>query len=763
MEKYYIFAKKFRKILLSAAILLAFSVFLFFFAGADFRYRLIRSPMVQQIVPSYRSLRKLSDIIFFPSFFRKTALSVYELNIEPENLNALNSNLPEPFKGALLDANRLEVNADFRAGDYQERVSVRYRGLTNIHWAAAQKSWRVNFPSESRFQGMKGLNFVLPYDRDYFIEPLNAYRAKKLGLNLPGLSFVRLRLNGKDAGVYLAWEQWSDKWLSRSGLPDSSNILAVDDGIAGVFDSGIPLFSSAGLSRWKSHTQDGKKFPELEALVELVEKADDGTFKKLIPYLVDLPKFYAWHTLRALSDSSHQSELANLVLVFNSVTGKFEFVPWELGMQEIISTADREYTRDESFELLSARVFSIPEFRITRDEVLRNYLTEENLKDDLRFYDELARNMRPEFLSDTSKFHSNLKYLSEVRRLRALVEEDFKSAAVFAGRSQTVAPPKAGETLAMPVEFKRFPEIGLSLAEFLIRNPQFFLRGKDTLVLGPGNVALFETVVVPPGFKVIVEAGTRILMDEGVSLVSYSPLEMRGEKQVPVRVMAMNAAKPWGSILILQTGKEKNLVRFAEISGGSGIRLNGITATGMVSVHNGDLEVANSVFSNSHDDDAINVKYGRSNIRFSEFSRTYSDAIDLDFNENPSIVEGNVFLSPIGSIATGGDAIDLSFSELVIRSNDIRGCTDKGISVGESSRPLISDNLIEGCDIGVAVKDLSQARLHGNIFKKNKIAVSAYQKKQEFGGGYATVVSSQFMENLETVQVDKYSKIDFLN
>ncbi|QQG45477.1 MAG: CotH kinase family protein [Candidatus Sungiibacteriota bacterium] len=736
-------------------LVLIFVAGLIVIKSESLRYRLIQSPMFQQLVPTYRSVRKLPDLVFSPYFFYKTRLPVYKLVIKKQDLATLNAGLPDPFGAPLLDDNRVRVKADFAAGDFRERVELRYRGFKNNHWAAAQKSWRINFSKESRFQGMKGLNLVIPYDRLYFIELLNAYRARKLGLNVPDIWFVRLKINGWDAGVYMAWEQWSNRWLSRSGLPDTSHILAVDDGKPGLFEDTAPLFSREGLRRWKSYTQNNtKSFPELEALVEIIEKTDDTMFTKLIPHIIDLPKFYAWHALRALADSAHQWEAANLIVIFNTATGKFETVPFDMGMEM------GEYLRDEAAEKLASRVFSIPEFRKERDEVLKSYLNEDNLRDDLAFYDSLARRMKPEFLSDSLKFHSNLKYLSEISRLRDLTESNFQKATAFLGR---VSPPyflqKTG-SLVMPTEFARFPEISRSLIEFLAYNPRFYALDEKTVSLGTGTTIITETTIIPAGVTLRINAGTTLLLGEGVSLVSYGPVEIVGSSGAPVIVAALDAQKPWGSILILNNSKTPSRVEFAQVSGGSGVEINGIRATGMLAVHDSDLEVSQSIFSDSHDDDAINVKYGRAIIRRSTFFKTNSDALDFDAVDATSIVEDNTFASPLGTKETGGDAIDLSFSQVLIQRNIILGCADKGISVGEASRPIIIKNVITSCSVGVAVKDSSRARIFSNIFKEDDVAISAYQKKHEFGGGYALVINPTFLKNKEDIKSDGRSQIE---
>ncbi|OGZ99948.1 MAG: hypothetical protein A3C07_02870 [Candidatus Sungbacteria bacterium RIFCSPHIGHO2_02_FULL_47_11] len=741
-------------------------VFVVFTLPVRYRSALIYNPLVRHVVPLYRSLRKIPDIVFAPYFFMETKLPVYRLTIPPKNLVILNSRLPsEPFAGLLLDENRVEVNAVFAAENFGAEAKVRYRGLRDNHWNAKQKSFNVSFSRESPFRGMKGLDLVIPYDRQYVVELLQMYRAKKFGIPVPDMWFSRLNLNGQDAGVYLSWEHWSDQWLSRMGFASATTIFADDDGRPGVYKEGNPpLLSREGLSRWKSYTRVGNAFSELQALVAVLNETDDETFGKLIPHLIDLDAFYGWSILRILSGSGHQTETTNLILLFDTARGKFTFIPFDLNM------GDRRNAPpyDDADLLLVKRLFSLPRFRSERNKLLQEYLTEENLADDLAFYDNMVREVKPEFLSDSNKLYNNFQFLSQIRTYRALIEDNFHRGVAFLEKEYTVSDAEKStfeSKLNLPEEFSRLPEVASSREEFLAHNPYFYGLDGPSLAIGPGEYVLHKTVIIPSDTRLVVQPGTTMRMGKGVSIISYSPVEIRGTPASRVQISASDLARPWGSLLIVNAGSQKSSIGYADISGGSGVRINGIVATGMVAAHGSDLEVSDSTFSGSFDDDALNVKYAEAIVRNSIFLNTHSDAIDLDNVSDGSRVSNNTFLSPIGtgSEEGGGDAVDVSFSQVVIEANRIQGCGDKGISVGEASRPLIQDNTIQGCAIGVAVKDSSRARIFNNHFIGNDVAVSAYQKKEEFGGGVGIVIGSQFENNRENAVHDSVSDIIFLN
>src|SRR3989338_7698930 len=125
---------------------------------------------------------------------------------------------------------------------------------------------------------MRELNLIIPLDHGYFVSALNSYRAEKMGVLAPDIKFVRLHINKRDFGVYLASEAWSTELLDKNGIVDVNNILSNKD-VDGAAVSGDV---KAPFSGWKSYTAENEDgpFEELEMLGEVVSKAPDDIFYK---------------------------------------------------------------------------------------------------------------------------------------------------------------------------------------------------------------------------------------------------------------------------------------------------------------------------------------------------------------------------------------------------------------------------------------------------------------------------------------------------
>ena len=253
-------------------------------------------------------------------------------------------------------------------------------------------------------------------------------------------------------------------------------------------------------------------------------------------------------------------------------------------------------------------------------------------------------------------------------------------------------------------------------------------------------------------------------MGEGASLVVYGRVEAHGTATRPIIIRGLTT-KPWGSLLIIdRPNRQESIFEYVTMSGGSGFRGHGIIATGMLALHQAGGAIKSSVFENTYDDDAINIKYGRAVIKHNTFKNLFGDAIDLDSIIGKAAVENNTFGS-FGFIADkgngpNGDGIDISFTEARIENNTVSHCGDKGISVGESSLAFITNNTIKNCAIGISVKDLSEATIENTLLEANGIGIEAKMKKPLFGGGFVKVKENVvFKDNKQDMSLDSVSRL----
>ena len=78
---------------------------------------------------------------------------------------------------------------------------------------------------------------------------------------------------------------------------------------------------------------------------------------------------------------------------------------------------------------------------------------------------------------------------------------------------------------------------------------------------------------------------------------------------------------------------------------------------------------------------------------------------------------------------------------------------DKAVSVGEKSTLEIKNSLIRNSEIGFAIKDYSKAYIQNSKIEDTNICVSSFQKKQEYGGGFAKLENLICDGNLVTDKI----------
>ena len=712
-----------------------------------YRTEILKSQAFQRLIPLYRSLRKIPDIVFMPwSAFAESHLEKYELTISPQNIGRMNAVLPEePFNSGMDEDSKLWVSAYFRAPGYEDNVKVRYRGNLASHWNAYQKSYAIKFPKDHLFDGMKEMNLIIPSRRSYLAMSLNDYRAEKLNLIHPNESFVHLELNGADMGVMLSFESWSQEWIEKMPISSLSTIYGVDEG------------DSPYRERWDSWNSDEPVDPApLDTLAEIVDHASDDDFARLIPLIIDIDDWYSWDIMRILAGGYHIGGNTtfgsnNLVIIFDRTEGRFKPVPYNIDLytpsyRQMVGAVGVLGTPTNLYQ----RILSIPEFRTKRDERWTSYVETEKAND-LAYLQEWQSTYNREFLLDNAKNDNNFMYLSDIKESVATAQENFDDPYLMTKEIYEVSV-ETKQTLDLPDAFRYLYAASADVATAAKQHPSI-IETNGGLLIPSGSYWYDETIIIPVGTHLTIAPGATLHFKKGTSFISYSPITAEGTKTHPITITGYDKNESWGVFAVVNAGSATSSLSYVLANNGGEATINGAYISGTLAFHNSNVIVHNVTITNANGDDGINVKGSYTKISESSFINNSSDGIDLDYVNEASVIENNDFEG------NKGDALDISWSDIHITKNMISASGDKGISVGESSRPIITNNKISRCEIGIAVKDSSYATITDNIIYDTGTAISAYQKKPFFGGGTAVISGNTITENEQDVFTDELSKI----
>ncbi len=416
MLKSFISLKRIFFRLLKSPRLIILAIFIFFvLLGSSFIYMRQRNPLgfYKKYHREVQFIKKLIDVVYWPqAMFSSSQLAKYELIISSKDLDFLNNNLPETYANNFLTSEyRQEVSGTLKVAGKEYEVKVRYRGDTDVHWRDPKKSWLITFKNDY-LEGQKEIHLIIPDDRLYLIEEFNFYRARKFGLVTPPSKFVNLFVNGESYGVYWQFEGWGKEMLEKQNVPGDINLYGGVD----AWDErwqGMLYDRYDSLYFWHKFSKDlvteVNNYSDLKHLLDIIDNPDDEYFKKHIGQILDLDSFYQWHITSYLVVGAHQGG-ANARFYFNPTKGKFEFMPWDVALGDLPPPLLE--TRSLRLE---DRILMVPEFLHERNKLLWQYVgNDQNLADDLNYYEKLDKLTKNDFYKDFKKVDDNLTYRRKV-------------------------------------------------------------------------------------------------------------------------------------------------------------------------------------------------------------------------------------------------------------------------------------------------------------------------------------------------------------
>lgn len=279
-------------------------------------------------------------------------------------------------------------------------------------------------------------------------------------------------------------------------------------------------------------------------------------------------------------------------------------------------------------------------------------------------------------------------------------------------------------------QLKQVPPQRLKPKSPLASNEWYEVEG-STIRFRPGLQVINKDIIIPEDKQVFINAGTQLDFQKGTKFISYSPVNISGTQDDPVRIVSSDQSARGFTILQADALSELTYVVFDHFNTLSD---NGWQLTGAVTFYESDVNIKNCIFENNHCEDGLNLIRSVFQMENVTVRNTPSDGFDADF------CEGVIINSHFND--TGNDGIDFSGSKIDIVSCFMKNNGDKAISVGEDSDVNIQKAKVDGAVIGAASKDLSFLQIKHIELRNCNQGFAAYQKKPEYGPS--------------VIQVDKY-------
>ena len=244
-------------------------------------------------------------------------------------------------------------------GETYKDVSFSTKGNSSLIFVAADDtsdrySYKIDFGKYVEGQNYHGLNklimnnllFDTTYLKDYFCFEI----FRKAGVPAPLSTFVWIRINGEDIGLYLAFEDLSESFLERNhngaGViykPEPKGIGLTIDDVPKIMEEGLPPTGEAHGADLLYMSDLPEDYPDIfenaetdanekntEEVIRAIKGVSEG--KDLSKYIDtdEIIRYFAAHNFVLNYDSYTGSMLHNLVLYENK--GRLALYPWDYGL-----------------------------------------------------------------------------------------------------------------------------------------------------------------------------------------------------------------------------------------------------------------------------------------------------------------------------------------------------------------------------------------------------------------------------------------------
>ena len=259
------------------------------------------------------------------------------------------------------------------------------------------------------------------------------------------------------------------------------------------------------------------------------------------------------------------------------------------------------------------------------------------------------------------------------------------------------------------------------------------------LVLRSSNTVIDKSIIIPRGFQINISSGQTIDLINQSFILSRSPISFFGSKEDKIIVSSTDSS---GQGIHIIQNEENSIINYLDFENQHSLLKNPFDADWKLpsafTIYGGKVEINNCNFSNSKNEDAVNIFRSNYILKNSTIENTFSDAFDADFSEGS--INNCYFFN------CGNDAIDISGGELILNNSTLKMVKDKAVSAGEESVIKMENCKINNSSLGIIAKDLSKVSASNCLISNCEIAYCAFQKKKEYGPGEIFIENNNILD-----------------
>ena len=253
-----------------------------------------------------------------------------------------------------------------------------------------------------------------------------------------------------------------------------------------------------------------------------------------------------------------------------------------------------------------------------------------------------------------------------------------------------------------------------------------YMHSGNILSLINDHNIIEKNIIIPKGFKIVINQGQKIDLINNSSIISYSPWICNGSKDSVITIFSSDSSAK-GIHIFHEV--DTSIFNFISVKNFNSFSDNYFwTLPSAFTIHEGHTKIYNSHFKNIKSEDAINLFRCSYKMNNSTIENTFSDAFDADFSYG--VIINCEFKN------CGNDGVDISGGKSTISYSTFLDISDKALSAGEESRMEIYNCHIINSSLSIISKDLSITTSNNNKIQDCQVAYCAFKKKNEFGSAH---------------------------
>ena len=268
-----------------------------------------------------------------------------------------------------------------------------------------------------------------------------------------------------------------------------------------------------------------------------------------------------------------------------------------------------------------------------------------------------------------------------------------------------------------------------------IQNKVIYLQG--------GTQKINQDLLIPAGYEFQIPAGTNIQLNNNTSIVSYSPVFIKGTKEQPVLINASQG----GQGFVVINADEKSVIEHTVFSDLSARNKNGQITEGGVTFYNSDFTCQGCYFKNSKAKDALSIINSEYRLDNSAIINASGDGMDA--NQSKGTVDQFLIEK------TGKDAIEITGGYLQVHQAEVNQSFGAALNVNRSGFAEITNSYtINETQKGITASDLSKVTANNVVLNKVNQGFVVFQKLAEYGSGNMDI------KNFEAKEVKQLHVVD---